>query len=83
LKAKAALEAILGDLAWAELVAKHGIHDTIRWAWKWRVIDGIALIFACAREVPRAGGETEIDKLHSKIGQLVVEQDFFAKAFGR
>ena len=27
--------------------------------------------------------EAEIDKLHSKIGQLVVERDFLAKAFGR
>ena len=33
-----------------------------------------------AREGPRAG---EIDKLHGRISQLVVERDFLAKAFGR
>jgi hypothetical protein len=27
--------------------------------------------------------EGEIDKLHAKIGQLVVERDFLSKAFGR
>jgi len=27
--------------------------------------------------------EAEIDKLHSKIGQLVVERDFLKRAFGR
>ena len=27
--------------------------------------------------------ETEVEKLHAKIGQLVVERDFLAKASGR
>ena len=27
--------------------------------------------------------EAEVEKLHAKIGQLVVERDFLAKAFGR
>ena len=43
----------------------------------------MASTFAGAWEVARASGEAEIDKLHSKIGQLVVERDFLAKAFGR
>jgi transposase len=45
--------------------------------------DGMASTFAGASEVARASGEAQIDKLHSKIGQLVVERDFLAKAFGR
>jgi transposase len=34
---------------------------------------------------PEAGKtrEEDIEKLHAKIGQLVVERDFLAKAFGR
>ena len=82
-KAKVALEAIRGDLTLAELGTKHGIHHTMIAAWKRQAIDGMASTFAGASEVTRASGEAEIDKLHSKIGQLVVERDFLAKAFGR
>ncbi len=27
--------------------------------------------------------DAEVEKLHAKIGQLVVERDFLSKAFGR
>lgn len=82
-KAKVALEAICDDLTLAELGAKHGIHHTMIAAWKRQAIDGMSSTFAVASAVARASGEAEIDKLHSKIGQLVVERDFLAKAFGR
>ena len=82
-KAKVALEAIRVDLTLAELGSKHGIHHTMIAAWKRQAIDGMSSTFAGASEVTRASGEAEIDKLHSKIGQLVVERDFLAKAFGR
>ena len=36
----------------------------------------MASTIAGASEVARASGEAEIDKLHAKIGQLVVERDF-------
>jgi len=83
-KAKVALEAIRGDLTLAELGTKHGIHHTmiaaVEAAGDQR--DGVDL---CRRlgGVTRASGEAEIDKLHSKVGQLVVERDFLAKAFNR
>lgn len=35
-----------------------------------------------AQESARAG-ETEVEKLHVKIGQLLVERGFLAKASGR
>ena len=82
-KAKVALEAIRGDLTLAELGAQHGIHPTMIAAWKRQAIDGMASTFAGASGVARTSGEAAIDKLHSQIGQLVVERDFLAKAFGR
>ncbi|KKC31376.1 transposase [Devosia psychrophila] len=82
-KAKVALEAIRADLTLAELGAKHGIHHTMIAAWKRQAIEGMASTFTGASELSRATGEAEIDKLHSKIGQLMVERDFLAKAFGR
>lgn len=82
-KAKVALEAIRGDLTLAELAAKHGIHHTMIASWKKQAIEGMAGTFSGASEMARASGEAEVEKLHAKIGQLVVERDFLAKAFGR
>lgn len=79
-KAKVALEAIRGDLT---LAAKHGVHHTMIASWKRQAIDGMAGTFSGAGDVARAASESEVDKLHAKIGQLVVERDFLAKAFGR
>jgi transposase len=82
-KAKVALEAIRGDLTLAELAAKHGVHHTMIASWKRQAIDGMASTFSGAGDVARAASESEVEKLHAKIGQLVVERDFLAKAFGR
>jgi hypothetical protein len=41
-------------------------------AWKRQAIDRLAQIFTGASEVAQTSDEAEIDKLHSKIGQLVV-----------
>ena len=82
-KAKVALEAIRGDLTLAELAAKHGLHHTMIASWKKQAIEGMACTFSGAADMARASGEAEVEKLHAKIGQLVVERDFLAKAFGR
>jgi len=82
-KAKVALEAIRGDLTLAELAAKHGIQHTMIAAWKRQAIEGMSATFSGAGEAARAAGDAEVDKLHAKIGQLLVERDFLAKASGR
>ncbi len=82
-KARVALEAIRGDLTLAELAAKHGLHHTMIAAWKRQAIEGMAGSFSGAGDAAKAANESEVEKLHAKIGQLVVERDFLAKAFGR
>ncbi|ARS28217.1 transposase [Sphingomonas sp. KC8] len=82
-KAKVALEAIRGDLTLAELAAKHGIHHTMIAAWKRQAVEGMAATFSGAGETAKAATEADLDKLHAKIGQLVIERDFLAKASGR
>ena len=82
-KAKVALEAIRGDLTLAELAAKHGIHHTMIATWKRQAIEGMSTTFSGASEAAKASSEADLDRLHAKIGQLVVERDFLAKAFGR
>ena len=84
-KAKVALEALRGELTTAQLAAKHGIHQTMVGEWKRQAVEGMAAVFsdkAAAQETARAT-EAELEKLHAKIGQLLVERDFLAKASGR
>lgn len=82
-KAKVALEAIRGDLTVAELAARHGIHHTMIAAWKRQAIEGMASTFSGAGDAAKAAGDAELEKRHAKIGQLVIERDFLAKASGR
>ena len=82
-KAKVALEAIRGEATIAELVMKHGVHQTLINAWKRQAIEGMARVFSGKAEAVAAEREGELEKLHAKIGQLVVERDFLAKASGR
>jgi len=82
-KAKVALEAIRGDLTIAQLVAKHGVHQTLINAWKKQAVEGMAQVFSGKAEAAETARADELEKLHAKIGQLVVERDFLSKAFGR
>jgi transposase len=82
-KAKVALEAIRGEATIAELVSKHGVHQTLINAWKRQAIEGMAGVFSGKSEAAVAKREGDLEKLHAKIGQLVVERDFLAKASGR
>jgi hypothetical protein len=61
----------------------HELHPTQIAAWKREAIEKLAKVFdekGTAREQNR---DAEVTKLHAKIGQLVVERDFLAKAFDR
>jgi transposase len=83
-KARVALEAIKGEQTLAEIGAKHGIHLTLVGGWKKAAIEGMVATFSSKAETSEtAVTEAEVTKLHAKIGQLVVERDFLAKAFGR
>jgi transposase len=80
-----ALEALRGDLTTAQMAAKHGIHQTMVGEWKRQAMEGLAGVFSAksaAAETAKAV-EADVEKLHAKIGQLLVERDFLAKASGR
>ena len=84
-KARVALEALRGELTTAQLAAKHGVHQTMVGEWKRQAVEGLASVFSgkeAAQDTARLS-EAEVEKLHAKIGQLVVERDFLAKASGR
>jgi transposase len=82
-KAKVALEALKGELTLSQLAAKHGVHQTMIAAWRKQAVEGLTGVFSGKAEAAEGVREGEIEKLHAKIGQLVVERDFLSKAFGR
>jgi transposase len=82
-KAKVALEALKGDLTLAQLATKHGLHQAMISTWRKQAVDGMASVFSGKAEASEASQQVDVEKLHAKIGQLLVERDFLAKASGR
>ena len=82
-KAKIALEALRGELTVSQLATKHGVHQTLIGDWKRQALDGLVTVFSGKAEAKQGLREEDVEKLHAKIGQLVVERDFLAKASGR
>jgi transposase len=82
-KAKVALEAIRGELTTSQLATKYGVHQTMINDWKRLAASGLASLFDGKVVEKEVAWEGEVEKLHAKIGQLVVERDFLAKVSGR
>ena len=82
-KARVALEALHGELTVSQLAAKHGVHQTLIGDWKRQAMDGLTAVFSGEADAKEGMREEDVEKLHAKIGQLVVERDFLAKASGR
>jgi len=82
-KAKVALEAIRGEQSITDLAARYELHPNMITTWKRQAIDNMAKVFSGAAEHNDKADEDRIKDLHAKIGQLTVERDFLAKAFGR
>ena len=82
-KAKIALEAIRGEQTINELASRYELHPNMITTWKRQAIENMAAAFSSAKERNSKSDEAQIKELHAKIGQLTVERDFLAKAFGR
>ena len=79
-KAKVALEAIREEMTAAELAKKYDIHPTMISGWKRTAIENMAAAFGGASPAAPQISASEVEKLHAKIGQLVIERDFLSAA---
>ncbi len=82
-KAKIALDALKGDETASQLASKYGVHPNQVTQWKSQAKQGLAEVFLGKGDRKEKDHESEVKELHAKIGQLTVERDFLAKAFGR
>lgn len=82
-RAKVALEALRDELTIAQLVAKHGVHQTLINSWKRQAIAGMAGVFSGKAEAGVAGREVQVERLHAKTGALGVARDLLRRASGR
>ena len=79
-KAKAALEALKGELTIAEIAAKYKAHPNMVVRWKRELLDSAAGIFDHAKDKKTAADVQEkIDDLHKNIGELTMERDWLKK----
>jgi len=80
-KAKVALEAIEGEQTIIEIAERFDVHPTVITKWKRQLLEGAPGVFGAA------GGEKQpapdLAKLHAKIGELTMENDFLSVALGR
>jgi putative transposase len=81
IKAKAALDALKGEMTIAEIAAKYQVHPNMVTGWRRELLDNAAGIFDHARE-RRAAAEVQekIDNLHKSIGEITMENDWLKKA---
>src|SRR5260370_36508391 len=77
-KAKVALAAIKGDKTLAELAQQFDVHPNQITTWRGQLLEGAAGVFGGVAE--GATSPVDLKELHAKIGQLALENDFFAGA---
>ena len=82
-KARVALAALSGHKTVAELSAEYGVHQTLINAWVRQLKDGAAGVFSGEKQIDERKTAKAIEKLHAKVGQLTMERDFLAEAWGK
>lgn len=80
-KAKVALEALKGEQPVITIAERFDVHPNQITKWKRQLFDGAAAVFG-EGDGDKEGGP-DVAKLHAKIGELTMENDFLSGALGR
>lgn len=80
-KAKVALEALKGEQPVITIAERFDVHPNQITKWKRQLLDGAAAVFGDL-DGDKEGGP-DVAKLHAKIGELTMENDFLSGALGR
>ena len=81
-KAKVALAAARGDKTIPELANQFSIHPSQISKWKKKLLESASSVFEEKSKKPGTSS-SELEKLHAKIGQLTLENDFLEQALNR
>ena len=77
LKARIALEALGEQASVADLAQRHQVHPNQIYAWKKQLQEQAARAFESSASGGASEREREIERLHAKIGQLIIERDLY------
>jgi transposase len=66
-----------------DLAQRYQVHPNQIYASKKQLLDQAARAFETGNGASAMEREREIERLHAKIGELIVERDFLAKRSGR
>ena len=81
-KAKVALAAVKAEKTLAELAEQFNVHPNQIQDWERRLVEGAEDVFG-GNAVQAQHTDRAFDKLHAKIGQLTMENDFLSNGLGR
>jgi transposase len=79
-KAKAALAAVRGEKTLTELGEQFDVHPNQIRQWKDQLLEGAASVFGAEAKTETALPALDVNRLHAKIGELTLENDFLEAA---
>jgi transposase-like protein len=78
-KALIALEALKGELTFAQISSKYGVNSSQISIWKKQLLDGAIDIFSGKSAKTAKYSSELVEELYKQIGQLSVERDWLKK----